>query len=181
MKIAMPLVCDFELLEMTASLDILRRADILVDTISLESGKTVKASNNCHIVADKNICEVNLEDYDAIVLTGGKGTDAYKKHNFLKTAIINLNDKKKLIAAICQAPKILANLGILKKATIFPSYEFELVKNNVVVDKYGVVVSDNIITATSVNYSIEFALEIVAYLLGNEKKNEIEKQIVRTI
>lgn len=181
MKVAMPLVSDFELLEMTATLDILRRANIEVDTISLENINIVYASNKFGVVVDKKIEEVNLKDYDSLVLTGGKGTHRYSKYKFLIDALIEFNQNEKLISAICQAPTILANIGILnnKNATVFPEFKNILISNNVKIVNKDVVTDKNIITATSVNYSLDFALEIVEYLLGKEMRENIEKQIIR--
>ncbi|VWL85067.1 DJ-1/PfpI family protein [Oceanivirga miroungae] len=181
MRVAMPIVSDFELLEMTATLDILRRASINVDTISLENTQVVYASNKVGVIVDKKIEDINLKDYDSIILTGGKGTIKYFEYKDLLSNIVEFNKDKKLVSAICQAPTILANLGILKEklATVFPNFNKELIENNVIIDKVGVVKDSNIITATSVNYSIEFGLEIVEYLLGIEKRKEIEKQIIR--
>lgn len=180
-KVAIPLLNDFELVEMAGPLDILRRAKISVDTISLDNKNTVISSNKVEIVVDKKIEDINLIDYDMILLVGGKGTSNYYNYSNLLEILKNFNDNNKYIASICAGPSVLANLGILKgkEATVFPACNKELLENNIKIKEYGVIKSKNILTATSVNYSIDLGLEIVEVLLGDKKRKDIEKEIVR--
>ena len=72
---------------------------------------------------DYDIDEIIVQDYDAIVFVGGPGASVYfddeTAHSIAREAI----EEDKVLAAICIAPSILANAGILKgkKATCFAS------------------------------------------------------------
>ena len=78
-----------------------------------------------------------------------------------------------MIAAICAAPSILSELGLLKKATCHPDYS-EKVKGAV---DQSVVVDGNIITGQGLGATFPFAFEIMNKLVGEEKVEEIKRAI----
>ncbi|MBK6285264.1 MAG: DJ-1/PfpI family protein [Draconibacterium sp.] len=81
------------------------------------------------IIADKLFKEVDYELIDMIILPGGMpGAANLNEHLGLREQILNFNESKKMLAAICAAPLVFGNLGILKnkKATCFPGYENQL-------------------------------------------------------
>ena len=65
-----------------------------------------------------------------------------------------------------------------KKAICFPACESNLLAGNPILTHKKVVVDGNIITSRSAGTAIDFALEIISQLLGNEKSKEISKEIV---
>ena len=87
------------------------------------------------------------------------------------------------MAAICAAPTILSALGILrgKKAVCFPSLENVIVKDGAVPGEGNVVKDGNIITSKGAGTSIDFALEIISELAGEDKSEKIAKQIIYRI
>lgn len=84
----------------------------------------------------------------------------------------------KLVAAICAAPSVLGEAGLLngKSATCYPGFEDKLLGAATSLDP--VVRDGNIITSRGMGTAIPFSLEIVAYLLGEEKAEEIRKGII---
>jgi putative intracellular protease/amidase len=111
------------------------------------------------------ISNAKAKDYDAIVIVGGTGViGTLWEDQDLRNLVKEANKEKKIIAAICAAPPVLARAGILKdkKATMFPWSDGikELTNNGVnYVDK-EVVVSGNIITGRNPDASVAFGLQL---------------------
>lgn len=160
----------FEEIEAIAPIDILRRINKDVKIVGIGS-KTIVGSHGIPIVCDCKDDEINPDaSLEAVVLPGGMpGTKNLDKsqtvHSFLDYAFEN----SFLIAAICAAPSILGRKGFLKKkkATVFPAFEKDL---------EGALLSDdctqrdgNIITSKGAGAAIDFACEIAAYFVGEEK------------
>ncbi|MGN6710477.1 DJ-1/PfpI family protein [Anaerocolumna jejuensis] len=121
--------------------------------------------NGSTCTTDIMISNAKAKDYDAIVIVGGTGVigslwDDKDLRNLLKDA----NKEKKIIAAICAAPPILARAGILKgkKATMFPWSDGikELTSNGVKYVDKEVVVSGNIVTGRNPDASVAFGLKL---------------------
>ncbi|RRD41092.1 DJ-1/PfpI family protein [Leptotrichia sp. OH3620_COT-345] len=178
-KVLLFFVEGFEELEAMAPVDLLRRAGIEVDTVSITQDKHVISSRKITVLADKIIDDVDFEEYKMLVLPGGPGTDNYMKSKKLLEKVKEFSERKK-VAAICAAPTILSRLGILKgkKAICFPSCEEEIVEKGAVLTKENVVTDGNIITSRGAGTAIDFALEIIRELEGKEKSQKIAKQIV---
>ncbi len=176
MRVLVALADGFEEIEAVTVIDVLRRAGIEVDTMGI-TGSWVTGGHGIKIMADKRINEVNIEKYDGIILPGGsEGVANLSKSSKLKEFLVKINEKKKLIAAICAAPLILAKEHLLdnKKATIYPGLEKELPYPR----DERVVIDENIITSQSPGTAIEFALAIVERLVGAEKASKLRKQLV---
>ena len=177
MKGLIILVDYFEDVEALCTIDILRRSSIEVDTVSLDKKNITTQSNN-KIEVQYLLNEVDVNSYDFLILPGGKAVfntlDKEKRIDDLVDLFYNSN---KLICAICAAPRLLAKRGYFKnlKFTIFPGcLDGEVLGKNV--DK-GVVVEDKLITAKSMYYTTQFALEIINKLQGKQQRKLIEKQI----
>lgn len=179
MKIAQIMVNDFEDVEALTTIDLLRRANIEIDTIALYDKLEIKSAHNVEMKCDKKVSDVKLDDYDGYILPGGPGTNLYYKSELLKDVLKKANQDKKLIAAICAAPSYLADLGILKnhKATSFPSVEAILIDNDVKFEKAKVVVEGNFITAQALGSAIDFSLQIIEYVVNKEKALDIREEI----
>ncbi len=157
----------FEDIEAIATIDIIRRANIKIDTISLSTKKLITQSKII-IEADYLINEINYNNYDFLIIPGGKAVMNSLIYNNLVNEILNAF-KNKLICLICAAPILLKEIN---EFTCFKGFE------NKIKGKYlnkGVVRYKNIITAKSCAYTIDFALEIINYLTNSNTnvKNEI--------
>lgn len=171
----------FEEVEALMVIDLLRRAgEIDVTTVSVTDEMLVEGSHGIRIMADTVISDINFEQGDMIFLPGGMpGTLNLKACKLLTDNIVSYNEKGKLLAAICAAPGILGELGIVngKKATCFPGFEEQLVGAKV----GGKVVTDgNITTAKGLGVSLELGLELVSILVGDARREEIAKAIQYT-
>ena len=112
----------FEEIEASTIIDILRRGSVIVDVVSITNQK-VKGAHDLKFISDKSIEEIQLKDYDAIILPGGSpGYLNLGNEKRVLDLIKKAFASNKLIGAICAAPAVLAKAGILKgkKATIYP-------------------------------------------------------------
>lgn len=168
----------FEEIEALTPLDILRRADIEVRTVGV-TGKTVTGAHNIPVTADISIDDIILKDMSAIILPGGMpGTLNLKNNKQVENAVLYAADNNLLIAAICAAPSILGNLGLLeaKEAICFPGFEEQLKGAKISQDK--VVKSGNIITAAGAGVAAEFGFEILSTLKDNDTANKLKKAMI---
>ncbi len=178
MKIAVHLADGFEEIEALTVVDILRRADLDLITVSISDKKEVTGYHNITVMADRLFQDVDYNEIGMIILPGGPGIKNLEAHDDLKRRIIDFDLDEKYIAAICAAPSIIGKMGFLegKKATCYPGFEkyllgAELSEENVVVDK-------NIITSRGVGTAIDFSLKLVEILKGEEFAKELSSKIV---
>jgi len=138
----------FEELEFVAPYDILHRGGVNVQTASISDKKEVTGSHNIKVLANALLSQIEDLPFDLLVLPGGPGTENMLKSDLAKKLIIKSHEAGKKLAAICAAPKVLANAGILRNSevTSFPAARAEV---EPFCKKYldvPVVVSGNIIT-----------------------------------
>lgn len=159
-------------------IDLLRRAGLEVDIVSINENLEVIGAHNITIKADRLLGEVDFDNGDMIVLPGGlPGTTYLGECKELTEQIIKYNNDKKMIAAICAAPSVLGQLGVLegKSATCYPGFEDKL--TGAACLNSGVVKCQNIITARGMGTAIDFALTIIEHYLGKGKAATIAKAI----
>ena len=178
-KVLIFLVDGFEEIEAMAPIDLLRRAGITADTVSINENNKVTSSRKITVLTDKTIDEINFENYEMIVLPGGPGTENYMKSEKLLEKLKEFSINRKL-GAICAAPTILSALGILKgkQAICFPACEPDLVKDGAIIVNQDVVKDNNIITSRGAGTAIDFSLALIEELLGKDKSQEIKEQIL---
>ena len=129
-KVIIFLAEGFEEIEAISIIDVLRRAEVSVTTVSISKDKQVKGAHNVPVVADKLFDEVDFASYDMIVLPGGMpGAKNLQEHEGVRKQI-EAFEKDKQIGAICAAPMILGGMGLLKgkRATCYPGFEAELIE-----------------------------------------------------
>jgi protein deglycase len=178
-KVLVPLAQGCEELEAITIVDLLRRANIEVVTAGLDS-QAVTASRGTVITPDTDLDTALEDDYDMVVLPGGlPGADYLDKDERIKNILIKMANCEKFTAAICAAPKVLANAGILdgKKVTSYPGCLTNL--NNTVISDEAVVIDGKVITSRGPGTSMDFALTLIESLVGKDKRNEVEKGLAR--
>ena len=147
----------FEEIEGLTVVDILRRAGIDVVTISVMGQKEVCGSHKITVLADALFEEVNFEEYEGIVLPGGMpGTTNLGGHSGVNQIIKSFAEQGKLVAAICAAPSVLGQAGILegKKAACYPGFEDKLTGAEVTFEE--VAEDGNVITSRGMGTAIPF-------------------------
>ncbi len=159
----------FEEIEALAPVDILRRAGIAVETVGL-SGRAVTGSHGITVQCDVTIDEITQEGADMLILPGGsKGVESIKACAGAIALIEAFMEKRKLIAAICAAPALLAELGLIGglRAVVYPGLEDVLENAGVRVQPDEHVTQDhNIITAQAAGSAVDFSLKLVTVLRG---------------
>lgn len=170
----------FEEIEALTPVDYLRRAGLDVTTVSITDNKSVIGSHGITVVADTTIDRIALnDDIEMIILPGGMpGTTNLQACEQLNKAIDYCAANERYLSAICAAPMILGQKGLLDKkaATCYNGYEVHLKGANVT--RNGVEIDGRIITASSVHYSNEFAFAIIQTLLGSAAVDKLKSAIL---
>lgn len=159
--------------------DLVRRAGIEIEMISVSGEKNVTGSHKIAFQTDVSKADADYASYDGIVLPGGMpGTTHLMEDDTVNRVIKEFATSGKLVAAICAAPSVLGNAGLLegKKATCYPGVESKLTGADFVTDP--VAKDGNIITSRGLGTAIEFAAEIVAYLIDADAAKSLKESIV---
>ena len=178
-KVAVHLAEGFEEIEAVSIIDVLRRANIETLVVSVTNNKAVTGSHGIQITADVLFEEVDYSAVDMIVLPGGlPGSNNLKNHSGLGKQILDFHKNGKPLGAICAAPLVFGNLGILKnqKATCYPGFENQL--HGAEVTGAEVETSGKIITGKGAGVAIQFALKIVESLKGKTLADELAKKMI---
>jgi len=178
-KIVVQMADGFEEIEAISIIDVLRRAEIDVNVVSITGKSEVTGAHSIKIVADQTFEETNFEDFDMIVLPGGMpGALNLKNHKGLQKQILDFHKTGKSLGAICAAPIVFGHLGILKNetATCYPGFEDQLTDAKVTGNK--VELSGNIVTGKGAGVAIDFALKIVEMLKGKKLADELAAKLI---
>ncbi|MBQ0059563.1 MAG: DJ-1/PfpI family protein [Lachnospiraceae bacterium] len=171
-----------EEVEALTVVDLLRRADVDVNIVSIEESAAIEGSNGIRITADSLFADNDYADADLVVLPGGlPGTLHLKGHEALGELLkAKAADDKTIVSAICAAPTVLGYHGILadKKATCYPGCEGDLNAAQALTDK--VVKDGQVITSRGIGTAIPFALALIKELVDEAKSAEIAAGIVFT-
>lgn len=168
-----------EEIEALTVVDIARRAGIEVAMISISGEKLVKGAHGIDFHVDIPAEYMDFEMLDGIVLPGGMpGTLNLGANKYVLQTIIDFACKGKLVSAICAAPSVLGEAGILKgkQATSYPGFEDKLI--GATLSEEAVVVDENIITSRGMGTAIPFALAIVEYLMDKETAEKLSASII---
>ena len=169
----------FEEIEAFTSVDVMRRAGLKVEMITVTPDEIVTGAHGVPVLCDKNIVNCDFFDADLIVLPGGMpGAATLGECDDLRKLIVRFAEENKPIAAICAAPMVLGKLGLLKgrKATCYPGFDNFLEGAEytaAMVEKDG-----NIITGKGPGAAMEFALAVVELLQGKDKVAELRKAMI---
>lgn len=162
-KIAVLFKEGYEEVEALTPVDILRRANVQVDMIGMDSDM-VTSSHQITIKMDK-VFDESIDEYDGIVLPGGlPGSTNLRDDERITDLIKNFFDNGKLVAAICAGPIALAKAGVLKDkvCTCAPGFEDQLTGANY--QEAIVQIDGNVITGKGPAAALEFGYSILEYL-----------------
>ncbi len=177
-KVVVLLADGFEEVEAMAIVDVLRRAEITVVIAGLHEG-AVTSARKVRVLPDTIIDTVRSDDFDMIVLPGGQpGADNLNADPRVRSLVRSFYAGGKLTGAICAAPYVLANAGVLdgRHATSFPSYRSRL--GTAVYEEKTVVEDGNVLTSQGPGTAIAFGLAIVRKLSGEEKARKIREAML---
>ena len=171
----------FEETEMIFPLDLMRRAGLEVKTVSVTGKRTVCGSHGIAVEADmlETDKEYRIEDAELVMLPGGMpGTLNLQASDTVQRGIRYAYDNGRYIAAICAAPMVLGEAGLLagKEAVCYPGFEKHLKGASVPAKRY--VTDGKIITAIGCGAACELGLAIVSALCGKERMESIKNGIL---
>lgn len=169
----------FEEIEGLTVLDLLRRAEITTSTVSITGRRRVRGSHHIAVEADLLFEETDFSEAQLFVLPGGMpGTKHLKEHSSLCTLLKEAYARGRRLAAICAAPSVLGELGLLegKTAVCYPGFEEAL--TGAFVTQNPVEISGNVITSRGLGTAIPFALSLIEQLKGNEAAEKIAASII---
>ena len=179
MKVIVFLADGFEEVEALTVVDYLRRVNIEIDMVSITDDKQVKGAHEIKVLADKVIKDIDASIYDGVVIPGGMpGASNLRDDDRVIDIVKSMNKEEKMIAAICAGPIVLDRAGIIKGkgVTSYPGFEDQL--NDVLYKEVAVVRDRNIITSRGPAFAVDFALEIVKYLLCEKRVEALKKDIL---
>ena len=146
--------------------------------LSITGKKEVTSSHGVTFLADALAEETGYEDLDGIVLPGGMpGTKNLMACKPLCDALVQADAAGKRLAAICAAPSILGQLGLLKdkKATCYPGFEDAL--TGAKLTGAGVVTDGNITTARGLGYALDLGIELASLLVDRPVALQVKDSI----
>lgn len=175
MKVAVYFATGFEEVEALSVVDVLRRGGVEVVMTGIDS-KTVVGSHKISINMDATINEIDHDKIDMMILPGGMpGTTNLAKNETLVKNLKSFKEQGKWLAAICAAPSVFGQLGLLEgeKATCYPGFEDQLL--GCVHTEDRVVVSGCMITAVGPGASLQFGYKILEIIKGKELSDKIKE------
>lgn len=182
-SVLVPLANGCEELEAVTIIDLLRRAGIEVVTAGLQDG-AVRASHGVVLLPDQPL-EAILDrgrEFDLIVLPGGlPGADHLDADPRIRALLRRQVEAGRRVAAICAAPKVLASAGVLDghRATHYPGAIDPAAFPRVNFIDAPVVVDAQIVTSRGPGTAMDFALELIAQLLGEDQRETVAKALMR--
>lgn len=178
MKVLIIYADGFEDVEALATRDVLIRAGISVcDAKINDDEELVISSHKVALSGFKSLKNIDVNEFEAIILPGGsKGVNNLLKSIEVDRLVKEFYEKHKLVCAICAAPMVLGKNELLhnRPYTCYPGCNDGI---DGIYTGEEVVVSDNIVTARSMLYSIPFGLKIIELLLDKETSDRVYSQI----
>lgn len=166
----------FEEIEALTVVDVLRRAELPVEMVSLNADLQVRGAHGVTVVCDRLLVDVQSTADGYLILPGGMpGAQHLSESRQLADLLTAHHRQQRPLAAICAAPFVLGQLGILEgeHATCYPGFEEHLHGATVLPD--GVVQSHHIVTAKGPAFALDFALTLVANLRGRACADNIRR------
>ncbi len=174
-RVLVPFAHGFEEMEGIVIVDVLRRAGVDVVTAALEPGEVVASRKTRHL-ADALLADVADQDFDMVVLPGGaEGARRLQEDRILERVLRRMKEAGRPLAAICAAPNVLRNQGLLSGADRFTLHPATLDTGHggTYVPTERVVRSGNITTSVGPGSAFEFALDLVEQLCGRETRERV--------
>ena len=168
-----------EEIESLTTIDVLRRAGIEAVTVSITGNEFAELSHGVTIKCDTTIETADLSDADMLLLPGGlPGADYLLHHEGVRKALLAQNAAGKKIGAICAAPQVLGDLGLLqgKRATCYPGFEVKLDGADYTADLFTI--DGNIITGKGPAATLPYSYAILEMLGAKDAAEALKEGMV---
>lgn len=178
MKFACILSNGFEDMEALATVDLLRRAKIEIDLVSIYNKDIVIGAYGTTVIPDKLMKDINVSNYDGLFIPGGGHSFKIRDEESVIDLVGEFYSQKKWLMAICAAPTVFGKMGIMNgiSYTSFPGTEQEMGK--AIKEDKKVVRDKQFITARSVGVVYEFVFEIIKAVYDEETVKKLKEMIV---
>lgn len=179
MSILVPIANGTEEMEAVIIIDMLRRAGL--DVVVAGDGDMVTCSRGIRIVPDISIDDINDDDmYDAIIMPGGsQGASSFASNHALAHIVTRHRSAKRLIGAICAAPVVLHEYGLLRSTNVItshPTYADMLSPYAYTTER--VADDGGIVTSRGAGTAFEFALVLIRKLTDEATARRVATDIV---
>ncbi len=143
----------------------LKEEGIPVDIASIKDGR-IKGKHGYEVTVDKTLKEVNPDDYDILILPGGKAPETVRKEKKAIEIARRFFEKNRPVSAICHGPQILITAGVLKerRATCYKSVAQEMKDSGAIYEDKEVVVDGNLVTSRQPSDLPSFLRETIRML-----------------
>ncbi|MGA2451698.1 MAG: DJ-1 family glyoxalase III [Polyangiaceae bacterium] len=167
----------FEETEAIAPIDLLRRAGAEVVLASLDGEAWVESRNKLAVRTDAPLADANPADFDLFVVPGGPAVRALRADGRAKELARRFVEARKPVAAICAAPLILEDAGLLdgRRFTAHDSTYGDLPR---ALASERVVEDGLLTTSRGAGTSIDFGLALVRRLFGEAVAAEVASDIM---
>ncbi|MEO5714271.1 MAG: DJ-1 family glyoxalase III [Luteolibacter sp.] len=169
------LVDGFEEIETVTPVDLLRRAGVEVVMASLGQG-TVTGRCGIRIEPDTSLDTVAFADFDLLLIPGGPGVAALRADGRPAALARDFHEAGKTVAAICAAPLVLKDAGLLEGRSITAHSAAYDELPGVSADR--VVIDGNLITSRGAGTALDFGLALVRRLAGDAAAEDVAKSIM---
>lgn len=147
----------------------LRLREDRIEVVFVGTGKKeYKSREGYSVTADMAVQEAKPEDFDGVIIPGGYAPDILRRYKEVSAFVKGLDEKHKLVAAICHGGWVLVSAGILKdkKVTAFSAIKDDLINAGAFYQDDEVVVDGNLITSRNPYDLPAFCKEIIKFLKG---------------
>lgn len=167
----------FEEIETVAPIDLLRRADAEVVIASVNGDKHVKGRCEMTLQADTTLAETNPASFDMLFLPGGPGVKLLREDGRAAKLAREFTAHGKPVAAICAAPTVLADAGLLAGRRFTAHFSVHAQLPGALANE-RVVQDGHLITSRGAGTAVEFGLALVRELFGEAKAAEVAAAIM---
>ena len=181
-RVLIPLAEGFEEVEVVTVADVLRRGGVGVVIAAIGETLETKGSHDMTLMADALFSDVESSSYDAIILPGGgPGTERLRNSDALVRRLRRQAEEGRLLCAICAAPTVLVEAGVLEPdvhVTCYPTCQMELDRPW---SPVPVVADGNVITGQAPGSAMLFALIVLQTLAGEPAARKVARAMVTDV
>jgi 4-methyl-5(b-hydroxyethyl)-thiazole monophosphate biosynthesis len=177
--VLVPLAQGCEELEAVTIIDLLRRAGVTVTVAGLDAGP-VTASRGVVLLPDTTLDAVLDQDFDLVVLPGGLGgAQRLEADRRISALLRRMAEQGRYVAAICAAPRVLVNAGLVEGRTItaYPGVLDD--QEGIRLSSAAVVRDGTFITSRGPGTALDFALTLIETLCGRASRDNVEAALQR--
>jgi len=179
MKIVVLIAKGFEEIEAITLIDLLRRANLEVTTVSIYRHNEVEGGHKIKVITDAVFDEVDFNIFDAIIFPGGgEGVLNLAGEDKIIDLVKKMNNGGKYVISICAAAFVLERAGVIENriVTCYPTWEDKITSAKIIRD--NVIVDEKIITGRGVGAAIDLGLKLVEVFCSKSDSEKLKNQIV---